>query len=143
MRKLVVSLLAALALVLGLLAPLSLTGAAAAAPAPAAKQAAKKNGGYKPVVFKMKRPQKKVRHAGVWNRLARCESGGNWRINTGNGYYGGLQISPGTWGAFGGKRFAQLPHQASKGQQITVGVRIKNGQGWGAWPSCSRKIGVR
>ncbi|WP_084597189.1 transglycosylase family protein [Nocardioides aequoreus] len=143
MRKLVVSLLAALALVLGLLAPLSLTGSAQAAPPPAA---AKKSGGYKPVVFKMKRPQKKqkkVPHAGVWNRLAKCESGGNWRINTGNGYYGGLQISPGTWGAFGGKRFAHLPHKASKGQQITVGVRIKNGQGWGAWPSCSRKIGVR
>ena len=50
----------------------------------------------------------------TWNRLAKCESGGRWHINTGNGYYGGLQISPGTWRAFGGKKFARLAHRATK-----------------------------
>jgi hypothetical protein len=79
----------------------------------------------------------------TWSRLAKCESGGRWHVNTGNGYYGGLQISPGTWRAFGGKRFAKLPHKASKRQQVKVAKRIKRGQGWGAWPSCSRRIGVR
>ena len=79
----------------------------------------------------------------TWNRLAKCESGGRWHINTGNGYYGGLQISPGTWRANGGKRLARLPHKATKTEQIRVAKRIKKHQGWGAWPSCSRKIGVR
>ena len=79
----------------------------------------------------------------TWSRLAQCESGGRWHINTGNGYYGGLQISPGTWRAYGGKRFARLPHRATKLEQIRVGERIKRGQGWGAGPSCSRRIGGR
>src|SRR6478752_6297550 len=73
----------------------------------------------------------------TWNRLAHCESGGRWHINTGNGYYGGLQISPGTWRGYGGKKYAKLPHHASKKQQIKVAERIKRGQGWGAWGSCS------
>lgn len=76
----------------------------------------------------------------VWDRLAQCESGGNWQINTGNGYYGGLQFSAGTWRAFGGKG---LPHQASRGQQIAVAERTLAAQGWGAWPACSRKLGLR
>jgi len=79
----------------------------------------------------------------TWERLAQCESGGRWHINTGNGYYGGLQISPGTWRGYGGKKFASLPSRASKGEQITIAERIKRGQGWGAWPSCSARIGVR
>jgi len=79
----------------------------------------------------------------TWERLARCESGGRWHINTGNGYYGGLQISPSTWRAYGGRRFAALPHRATKREQITVATRIKRGQGWGAWPACSARIGVR
>jgi len=79
----------------------------------------------------------------TWSRLAKCESGGRWHINTGNGYYGGLQISPGTWRSFGGKRYAALPHGASKRQQVRVAKRIKRHQGWGAWPSCSRRIGLR
>ncbi|NUS51163.1 MAG: transglycosylase family protein [Nocardioidaceae bacterium] len=79
----------------------------------------------------------------TWNRLAQCESGGRWHINTGNGYYGGLQISAGTWRAYGGKRFARLPHRATKLEQIRVGERIKRGQGWRAWPACSRRIGLR
>ena len=79
----------------------------------------------------------------TWNRLAQCESGGRWHINTGNGYYGGLQISRSTWYGFGGGRYAALPSRASKTQQIQVAERIKRAQGWGAWPTCSRRIGVR
>ena len=78
-----------------------------------------------------------------YQRLAKCESGGKWHINTGNGYYGGLQISPGTWRAYGGKKFARLPHRATKREQIRIGKRIRHGQGWGAWPHCSRAVGLR
>ena len=73
----------------------------------------------------------------TWDRIAHCESGGRWHINTGNGYYGGLQISPSTWRGYGGKKFARLPHKATKREQIRVAERIQNGQGWGAWPSCA------
>jgi len=79
----------------------------------------------------------------TWNRLAKCESGGRWHINTHNGFYGGLQISGRTWRAFGGKRLASMPQHASKRQQIRVAKRIKRHQGWGAWPTCSRRIGAR
>ena len=76
----------------------------------------------------------------AWDKLAQCESGGNWSINTGNGYYGGLQFSPSTWRAFGG---SGMPHQASRGEQIAVAERTLAAQGWNAWPSCSRKMGLR
>lgn len=76
----------------------------------------------------------------VWDQLAQCESGGRWNINTGNGYYGGLQFSPTTWRAFGGSGSA---HQASRAQQIAVAERVLASQGWNAWPSCSRKLGLR
>ncbi len=79
----------------------------------------------------------------TWSRLAHCESGGRWHVNTGNGYYGGLQISPGTWRGYGGKRYASNAHRASKKAQVRIAKRIRNRQGWGAWPSCSRRIGVR
>src|SRR6478609_9162106 len=75
--------------------------------------------------------------ARTWDRSAHCESTGRWHINTGNGYYGGLQISPSTWRGYGGKKYAKLPQHASKKQQIKVAERIKRGQGWGAWGSCS------
>ena len=75
-----------------------------------------------------------------WDRIAQCESGGNWGTATGNGYYGGLQFSPRTWKAFGGKG---MPHKASKGQQIAVAERILATQGWKAWPACSKKVGYR
>lgn len=81
--------------------------------------------------------------ASTWQRLAMCEAGGNWHINTGNGYYGGLQISGRTWAGYGGRHFASLPSRATKAEQITIGERIKKHQGWGAWPTCSRRIGVR
>ena len=79
----------------------------------------------------------------VWDRVATCESTNNWTIDTGNGYYGGLQISPRTWRAFGGRKFARTPHKATKREQVRVAKRIKRHQGWGAWPHCSRRIGVR
>jgi len=79
----------------------------------------------------------------TWSRLANCESGARWHINTGNGYYGGLQISARTWRAFGGHKFARYPNKATKREQVRVAQRIKSNQGWGAWPHCSRRIGVR
>lgn len=74
--------------------------------------------------------------AGEWDRVAACESGGNWAINTGNGYYGGLQFSSSTWAAYGGKAYAAQANQASKSQQIAVAEKVLKGQGKGAWPSC-------
>jgi uncharacterized protein YabE (DUF348 family) len=76
----------------------------------------------------------------VWDALAQCEAGGNWAINTGNGYYGGLQFNLGTWRANGG---TGMPHQASREEQIAVGQRVQASQGWGAWPGCTRKLGLR
>ena len=78
----------------------------------------------------------------VWDRVAQCESTGNWSINTGNGYYGGLQFSASTWRAFGGATYAPFAHQASKAQQIAIARRNLNAQGPGAWPVCSRKAGL-
>jgi hypothetical protein len=76
----------------------------------------------------------------VWDRLAQCESGGNWGTNTGNGYSGGLQFAAGTWRANGGSGSA---HNASRAEQIRVAERVKASQGWGAWPACSSKLGLR
>ena len=73
----------------------------------------------------------------TWDRIAHCESGGRWHINTGNGYFGGLQISKSTWNGYGGRKFARYPHGATKREQIRIAERIKRGQGWGAWPSCA------
>jgi resuscitation-promoting factor RpfA len=75
----------------------------------------------------------------VWDKIAQCESGGNWGINTGNGYYGGLQFSASTWRAYGGSGSAS---GASREQQIAVAERVLAAQGWGAWPVCSRKAGA-
>jgi len=75
----------------------------------------------------------------VWDRVAQCESGGNWGTNTGNGYYGGLQFSSSTWRAYGGSGSAS---GASREQQIAVAERVLAAQGWGAWPVCSRKAGA-
>jgi LysM repeat protein len=75
----------------------------------------------------------------VWDRVAQCESGGNWQTNTGNGFSGGLQFTPSTWRSFGGTGAA---HQASRQQQIAVAERVLAAQGWNAWPVCSRKMGA-
>jgi hypothetical protein len=79
----------------------------------------------------------------AWNRLAHCESGGRWHIATGNGYFGGLQFSASTWRAFGGKKYASSAHRASPSEQVRVAERVRRSQGWGAWPSCSRQVGLR
>ncbi len=71
--------------------------------------------------------------------LAQCESGGNWSINTGNGYYGGLQFSLATWRGIG---YSGFPHQASKATQIQAGQKLQGQSGWGQWPACSRKLGL-
>ncbi|WP_328582269.1 transglycosylase family protein [Streptomyces sp. NBC_00370] len=71
-----------------------------------------------------------------WDQVASCESGGNWSINTGNGYYGGLQFSSSTWAAYGGTAYASSADQASKSQQIAVAEKVLASQGKGAWPSC-------
>jgi resuscitation-promoting factor RpfA len=72
----------------------------------------------------------------VWDSVASCESGGNWSINTGNGFYGGLQFSASTWAAYGGTAYASTASQASKSQQIAVAEKVLAGQGKGAWPNC-------
>ncbi|MEU7764283.1 transglycosylase family protein [Nocardia sp. NPDC049190] len=72
-----------------------------------------------------------------WDGVAQCESGGNWGINTGNGYYGGLQFSPSTWAANGGQGSA---HTASKQEQIRVAERVLATQGVGAWPQCGQYL---
>jgi resuscitation-promoting factor RpfA len=76
-----------------------------------------------------------------WDNVAHCESGGNWHINTGNGYYGGLQFSSSTWTGYGGGNYASRADLASKAEQITVANRVLASQGWGAWPVCSRYAG--
>lgn len=81
-----------------------------------------------------------VADGSVWDPLAQCESGGNWAINTGNGYYGGLQFSLSSWRAVGG---SGLPSQASREEQIARAEMLKARQGWGAWPACSSKLGLR
>ncbi len=75
----------------------------------------------------------------VWDSLAQCESSGNWGINTGNGYAGGLQFSPSTWAAYGGTGSAA---NASREQQIAVAEKVQASQGWGAWPACAAKLGL-
>jgi hypothetical protein len=78
--------------------------------------------------------------SGVWDRLVQCEASGNWHASTGNGFQGGLQFTPGTWRAYGG---VGSPAQASREAQIAVAERVLRGQGWQAWPACSRALGLR
>jgi len=76
-----------------------------------------------------------------WDAVAQCESSGNWHINTGNGYHGGLQFSRATWKAYGGGKYASTANKATKAQQIAVAERVLKGQGIGAWPVCGHKSG--
>jgi hypothetical protein len=89
-------------------------------------------------------PQRVVTYDGdsVWDDLARCESGGNWAINTGNGYYGGLQFSLGTWESYGGTEFAAYPHEATREEQIIVAERLRAARGYSPWPACSAELGL-
>ncbi|NMI00255.1 DUF4038 domain-containing protein [Pseudonocardia sp. K10HN5] len=80
----------------------------------------------------------------VWDRLARCESSGDWAIDTGNGYYGGLQFDAATWRDYGGAEFAPRADQATREEQITVATRVRDDRGgYGFWPACARKLGLR
>ncbi len=77
--------------------------------------------------------------SGPWDDIAQCESGGNWSANTGNGYSGGLQFSPSTWRAHGGKGSAS---GASREEQIAVAERLRSARGYSPWPACSAKLGL-
>lgn len=79
----------------------------------------------------------------VWDQLAQCEAGGNWAINTGNGFFGGLQFTQGTWEAHGGLNHARRADLASREEQIAIAERVKDNQGWGAWPACTSHLGIR
>lgn len=85
-------------------------------------------------------PAPAVASGSVWDRLAACESGGNWSINTGNGYYGGLQFKLSTWHSVGGSGY---PHQNSRAEQIKRGKILQARSGWGQWPACTAKLGLR
>lgn len=83
-----------------------------------------------------------VANGSVWDQLVQCEATGNWNINTGNGFSGGLQFTPSTWAAFGGTAYAPEAWQATREQQIAVAEKVQASQGWGAWPACTSKMGL-
>jgi hypothetical protein len=78
----------------------------------------------------------------TWDRLAMCESSGNWAANTGNGYYGGLQFSVATWQGYGGSEFGAYPHQATREEQIAIAERLYARRGFQPWPSCRVELGL-
>ncbi|MGW5639510.1 transglycosylase family protein [Streptomyces sp. NPDC003832] len=78
-----------------------------------------------------------------WGCIAECESSGNWHINTGNGYYGGLQFWQPTWKEFGGLKYAPRADLATRAEQIAVAQKVLAVQGWGAWPVCSKRYGLK
>ena len=103
-------------------APLGVAGTAMAAPSSSAPSAER---------------------AATWDKLAHCESTGNWDADTGNGFKGGLQFTPSTWKRFGGTEYAPTADQATREQQIEVAKEVKQEQGWKAWPACTKKLGWR
>jgi uncharacterized protein YabE (DUF348 family) len=84
-----------------------------------------------------------VAQGDTWDALSRCEAGGNWAINTGNGFYGGVQFDQNTWERNGGLRYAQRADLATREEQIAIAEITRARQGWGAWPVCSGRLGVR
>lgn len=88
-------------------------------------------------------PAPPVPYPSVWDDLARCESTSNWHINTGNGFFGGVQFVQSTWVSFGGALYAPRADLASREQQIAIARRVLAVQGWRAWPACSAKLGLR
>jgi uncharacterized protein YabE (DUF348 family) len=84
-----------------------------------------------------------VSEGGTWDGIAGCEAGGNWAINTGNGYYGGVQFDQGTWERNGGLRYASRADLATREEQIAIAEVTRERQGWGAWPVCSGRAGAR
>jgi hypothetical protein len=107
-----------------------------------ARRLAREVGGEATVLIEPEpvRPAYPQEPPGVWDLLAQCESGGNWAINTGNGYYGGVQFLPSSWAAVGG---TGLPHEASREEQIARARILLAYQGWEAWPACSARLGLR
>ena len=89
------------------------------------------------------RGTKTVAANSVWDQLAQCEAGGNWAINTGNGFSGGLQFHPQTWLAYGGGAFSGEASGATREQQISIAEKVQAAQGWGAWPACTASLGIR
>jgi hypothetical protein len=102
---------------------------------------------YQPVLVEQSAQAKTPPQTGppgsVWTLLAQCESSGNWRARTGNGYLGGLQEDMTFWSRYGGMAYASRPDLATPAQQIAVAIRGQASQGWGAWPACSRRLGLR
>ncbi|QTJ68290.1 transglycosylase family protein [Rhodococcus sp. ZPP] len=84
-----------------------------------------------------------VENGAVWDALAQCEATGNWAINTGNGFFGGVQFDQNTWERQGGLRYAPRADLATREEQIAIASRTQQTQGWGAWPTCSGRLGVR
>ncbi|WP_310470326.1 MULTISPECIES: transglycosylase family protein [unclassified Corynebacterium] len=84
-----------------------------------------------------------VSSGSVWDKLAQCEAGGNWSINTGNGFSGGLQFAHSTWLGFGGAQYAPMAYLATREQQIEIAQKVQAVQGWGAWPACTSRMGLR
>jgi resuscitation-promoting factor RpfA len=93
------------------------------------------------IPFAMASPAQAATSA-TWERLASCESGGNWHINTGNGYYGGVQFSDGTWDGNGGDKFAPRADLATKGEQMLIAEKVLDARGWSPWPACSSRLGL-
>jgi hypothetical protein len=83
-----------------------------------------------------------IKHYDIWQLFVVCEAGGDWHINTGNGYYGGLQFVSSTWRAFGGLQYAIRADLASPIEQMLVAEEVYKIQGWGAWPGCARRFGL-
>lgn len=127
-----------------------LPSAAVASVAPASIQAAPEQSAPVPTPAAQPAPAPKpvavapayASGSSVWDRIAACESGGNWAINTGNGFYGGLQFTSSTWLGYGGGAYAPSANLATRDQQIAIAEKVQAGQGWGAWPVCSIKAGV-
>ena len=96
--------------------------------------------GTKPKETAPKETAPAVANGGKWDRMAKCEAGGNWKINTGNGYYGGLQFDKQTWNAYGGGKYAARADLATREQQIAVAEKVRAARGgYGAWPVCGKK----
>ncbi|WP_260190347.1 transglycosylase family protein [Actinophytocola gossypii] len=89
-------------------------------------------------------PVPEISDGEVWDALAQCESGGDWSINTGNGYSGGLQFLDSTWDAYGGEQYAPSAYQATREEQIAIATKVRDarGGGYGAWPHCSQQLGL-
>ncbi|HEV7906817.1 MAG TPA: transglycosylase family protein [Pseudonocardiaceae bacterium] len=96
-----------------------------------------------PKAKKVRKGSKLPPDGAIWDKLAYCEATGNWAINTGNGFYGGLQFDAQTWQAYGGDQYASLPHQASREQQIAIASKVRDARGnYSAWPMCRSKLGL-